>query len=88
MSTSRFLCVGVAITLGLMLAGCSSTGVITAANVRANVSPELETIDMSSQQRANRWAKISDYRWRLLNADLDKILMMDKVPRMHPTMIP
>lgn len=88
MSTIRFLCVGVAITLGLMLAGCSSSGMITADDVRADVSPELESIDMSSQQRANQWAKISDYRWRLLNSDLDKFLMMDKVPRMHPTTIP
>ena len=63
--------------VALAAGGCSENRV-TAASVRANPSPELESIAMSHEQRENEHARTIDTDLRQVWDDLDMILLLDK----------
>ena len=76
---------GMIVAAGLMLAslacGCSSDRV-TAAGVRSNMSPELESVAMTSEQRKNVHARAIDTTMRQIWDDLDTLLLIDRPIRL------
>ncbi len=72
------------------LGGCSETsnGRITPSSVRANMSPEMEAIGETHQQRLNRYARVTDTNLRQIPDDWDTIWLMDKPMQMSRYPIP
>lgn len=77
--------VGAAAVLGagLLLGACSQ-----ADKVRANMSPELETIARTPEQRKNMVARSLDTNFRELNDDWDHIWLLDEPLHLSPYPIP
>lgn len=77
------LCVGA-------LSGCNCCGnkKITADGVRMNMSPELETIAHSKEQRKNRVSRSLDTDLRQLHDDWDALMFMDQPLRLSKYPIP
>jgi hypothetical protein len=71
--------------LGLLLAfgagGCDDNK-ITADKVRRDMSPELQSVAMTHEQRKNREARNVDTTMRQFWDDLDMILLLDKPVRL------
>ena len=79
MNTTRTgLLAAAGLTLALAVGGCSENRV-TAASVRANPSPELESMAMSHEQRENDHARTLDTNLRQVWDDLD-MLMLNNEP--------
>ena len=60
--------------------GCSSDK-ITAESVRADMSPELETVAMTHEQRMNRMARTVDTETRQIVDDWDMMLLLERPVR-------
>lgn len=71
-----------------LLAGCQSEQRITADSVRADMSPELETLALTPQQRLNRTARTIDTNLRQFNDDWDALWLLDRPRAMSPMPIP
>lgn len=84
----RSLCV-VAVLSSLVLAfGAGGCNRITADSVRANMSPELESVAMSHEQRKNHHARVIDHTARQWHDDWDYLLLLDRPRRMSKYPIP
>ncbi|MEX2215745.1 MAG: hypothetical protein WD768_16660 [Phycisphaeraceae bacterium] len=79
-------CGGVVLVMaiGLMAGGCSSQ--ITPDSVRADMSPEMETIQYTHQQRCNNIARSIDTTTRQIHDDWDRIWLVDQP--LHLSYIP
>lgn len=67
----------------LLLSGCQSKpgyddGYITAASVRADMSPELQTLSMTPEQRKNMHARSLDTTMSQIHEDWDRIWLIHK----------
>ncbi len=78
---SRFAMVSGVMVLGLMATGCSSDE-ITAESVRADASPDLQSVAMNEQQLKNRTARAIDTTARQVWDDIDAIMFWDRPMRM------
>lgn len=73
--------------LGLFAAaGCSND--ITAQSVRANPSPEMESIAYTHEQRQNNLMRVNDTNWRQLVDDWDRFWLMDQPLHLNNIPIP
>lgn len=84
----RSLCVVAVLSslaLPFMAGGCSST---SPDAVRANMSPELESVAMSSEQRKNHHARVIDHTARQWHDDWDYLLLLDRPRRMSKYPLP
>ena len=67
-----------ALTSMSVLGGCSSDEGFTSKTARKNLSPAMETLALSKEQRKNRSAYTTDVNLRQLNDDWDSILLLDR----------
>ncbi len=67
--------------IGFMSVGCSSDE-ITAASVRADASPDLESVALNREQLNNRTARAIDTTERQIWDDIDAIMFFDRPMRM------
>lgn len=72
----------------VMLGGCSSSDDITANSVRADMSPEMESIAMTPEQRKNQFARVVDTDFRQIVDDWDRLWLVDKPSGMSRYPIP
>lgn len=68
------------------LVGCSNE--ITADSVRSNMTPELETIAMTREQRLNQNARAVNTTGRQIHDDWDRIWLIDRPLRLSEYTIP
>lgn len=73
--------------LGLFVAGGCSTD-ITGQSVRANPSPEMESIAYTHEQRQNNLMRVNDTNWRQLVDDWDRLWLMDQPLHLNNIPIP
>lgn len=66
--------------------GCQKQ--ITADGVRGDMSPGLNSIAESNQQRKNRHARTFDTNLRQIPDDIDTLLLLERPVRMSPYVIP
>ena len=66
----------VAVACLLMGGGCSQK--FTVATARRNMSPKLETMTATHEQRLNAYARTVDVNLRQLNDDIDELLLLDR----------
>lgn len=88
MKTSRSfsVCVLVLASATLMLmGGCNK---ITASSVRTNMSPEMDSIAHTHQQRLNRLARSENTSFRQVLDDWDTFWLMDEPSRLSMYPIP
>jgi len=62
----------------LVFGGCSSDNGFTPKKARKNISPALEMMALTKEQRKNRTAYTFDVNLRQLNDDVDSILLLDR----------
>ncbi len=67
----------------LMFTGCQSSseyddGYITAEDVRADMSPELQSVSKTSEQRKNTTARALDTTMSQIHDDWDRIWFLDR----------
>lgn len=67
------------------MVGCNR---ITASSVRGNMTPELETVSLTPEQRKNRTARSVDHTLRQIHDDWDNLLLLDEPIKMTPYPIP
>jgi len=70
----------------LLSAGCAQR--ITGDSVRANMSPEIESIAETPQQRKNKVARAADETASLINNDWDRFWLLDRPGRMSTYPMP
>jgi len=61
---------------GLFSSACSTE--ITGQSVRANPTPEMETIAYTHEQRQNNLTRSSNTTWRQIIDDWDKFWLLDQ----------
>ncbi|MEX0776976.1 MAG: hypothetical protein WD042_14820 [Phycisphaeraceae bacterium] len=71
-----------------LLAGCGSKDRITAEGVRANMSPELQSVGDTAQQRKNRQARAVDTTLRAIHDDWDYFWLIDRPTNLSRYPIP
>jgi len=76
------LCVGALV----VAAGCNKT--ITAETARKNLSPNLNRMALTREQRLNKHAWTADIERRQLEDDVDNILMIDRPGRLTRYPVP
>jgi len=83
------LLIGVGLALSLAT-GCQTNkdGVITASEIRSDMSPELHTLALTYQQSLNRKARAEDHTFRQIFDDWDKIWLRDRPSRNTRLSIP
>ena len=64
-----------------LIGGCTS-GAITGADVRADMSPELTSVAHTSEQMKNRKARTYDTNMRQIHDDIATILLEDRPSRL------
>jgi len=69
---------GLACVLFAVAAGGCNKNKVTAEKVRDNMSPELQSMAMTHEQRQNAHARTIDTTLRQVWDDLDMILLLDK----------
>ena len=79
-------CVSAMLLTLLLIGGCSQK--ITAATVRRNLTPELETLSLTHEQRLNVHARTKNLGWRQLESDLDRLLLLDRPVRLTRYPVP
>ncbi len=82
--------IGLLVVSGLLLAavgGCDNNK-ITASKVRSDMSPELDSIAMTKEQRKNEHARTVDTDLRQVWDDLDMLLLLDRPVRLSRYPIP
>lgn len=77
-----------AVLLGLTLAlgGCNNR--ITADDVRADMTPELQSVALTAEQRKNQHARAIDHTLRQWHDDWDHLLLLDRPRRLSKYPIP
>lgn len=79
----------VAVSATLLLGGCSSQPEnVSPSWVRSNLTPELQSIAHSPEQRKNVHARVYDTNLRQVWDDLDMILLLDRPSQMSKYPIP
>ncbi len=72
-----------------LLGGCESQHAkLSPDHVRSEMSPELETIALTAQQRKNRNARAADETMRQLHDDWDAIWFLDHPLRLSRYPVP
>jgi hypothetical protein len=71
----------------LFSVGCASDE-ITGASVRANPTPEMESISYTSEQRQNNIVRASNTTWRQVVDDWDHFWLIDQPLHMSNIPIP
>lgn len=84
--TKRLFSVCAVLMLASLLGGCSNK--IDGNSVRKNMSPELQSIAMTSEQRKTTQAHAWDTTGRQVWDDLDKIFFMDHASRLSRYPVP
>ena len=79
----RTMAVGMNVTIALLavlilLGGCSSDDGFTSRDARRNLSPAMDSMGLTKEQRKNRTAYTFDVNLRQLNDDVDMILLLDR----------
>ncbi len=70
----------------VFVGGCSNR--ITADSVRSNMSPELETVAMTAEQRKNLHARVVDTDLRQIPDDIDTLFLLNRPVRMTRYPVP
>lgn len=87
--TFQLMAAGLVLSLGMLATGCSSSqGRITASDIRSNMTPELKTTAMTSEQHKTRVVRSVDHNLRQVWDDLDYIFLVDKPSHLTPYPIP
>lgn len=73
------------LVLPVFTTGCNR---VTADSVRSNMSPELQSVAMSKEQRKNHHARVMDHTLRQWHDDWDYLLLMDRPRRMTKYPLP
>lgn len=79
---------GLVLSAALLTGGCSSGGRIEASDIRANMTPELKTTAMTSEEHKTRIARSLDHNLRQIWDDLDYIFLIDQPSHLTPFPIP
>lgn len=79
---------GFMLTVALLSVGCSSGGRIDVDDIRANMTPELQTTAMTSSQHKTRIARAVDHNLRQIWDDLDYIFLIDQPSHLTEYPIP
>lgn len=74
--------------VALLMVGCSSDKPILIDQVRANPTPEMQTIARTRNQRLNEHAVVRNTNRRQILDDIDAILLLDRPVRLTPYVIP
>lgn len=88
-SDNRLKCAALAalsLAAALSLGGCSNR--ITPDSVRSDMSPELQSMAMTAEQRKNTHARALDTTARQFWDDLDFLLMIDQPSRLSIYPVP
>jgi hypothetical protein len=88
MRTACILTITIAASL---LAGCHSSGDTAAARdaqVRANPTPELDTLYQRPIDIDNRLTLTFDENWRMFNQDWGRFWLTDRPSRLTPERVP
>lgn len=79
---------GFVLTIALFTVGCSSGGRLEVDDIRANMTPELQTTAMTSSQHKTRIARTVDHNLRQIWDDLDYIFLIDQPSHLTDYPIP
>ncbi len=89
MNRRTWLASGAGLAAGLMLlGGCSSSQPITGQTVRDDMSPELDSMAMTSEQRKNANARAVDTTGRQIADDWDSFWLIKRPLRLSEYQIP
>ncbi len=83
--TLLLLAVCSCLVLPLLATGCNR---ITADSVRWNMTPELQSVALSKEQRKNKHHRVYDHTLRQVHDDWDYLLLLDRPRRMSKYPIP
>jgi hypothetical protein len=78
----------VGLTLLMTAGGCSDNKNVTASDIRHHMSPELQSIAHTKEQRKNREARTMDTDLRQVWDDFDTLLLLDRPVRLSRYPIP
>lgn len=91
-TTSLFSLAILGAALMLTASGCASKSAdpnrVTVESLRADLTPEMESVGLNHDQRVNRHIRTFNTNIRQVWDDLDAILMLDRPNRMSPYPIP
>ena len=86
-TTTRTVWCALVLALGLLtVAGCSNK--FTAKTARKNISPSLDTLSLTPEQRKNRHARTVDVNLRQVNEDVDRLLLLDRSTMLNRNPMP
>lgn len=83
--TLWLLAVCMCLVLPAFLTGCNR---VTASSVRRNMSPELQSVALSKEQRKNKHARVYDHTLRQIHDDWDYLWLIDRPRRMSKYPMP
>lgn len=78
---------GVVLASALLVGGCHSDQV-TVGDIRANMTPELQTTAMTKEEHKTRIARTVDHNLRQIWDDLDYIFLVDQPSHLTEYPIP
>lgn len=80
---------GIGLVAGaLVFGGCSSDQLFTSKHAKKNISPAMESMAQTKEQRKNRTAYTFDVNFRQLNDDVDSVLLLERPMQMHRAPMP
>lgn len=80
---------GIGLVAGvLVFGGCSSDQLFTSKHAKKNISPAMELMAQTKEQRKNRTAYTFDVNFRQLNDDVDSVLLLERPMQMHRAPMP
>ena len=80
------LCALTLAALGLSMTACQAP--ITGERVRADITPELETLTLTPEQHKNRYTRTIDTNLRAIWDDIDEFLLLDRPVRLSKWPVP
>lgn len=85
MKTSRILLVPAALGLVALLGGCSTS---RDAAIRADLTPELDTLHERPEDMDNSWTLMLDENGRMFVEDLGRAFYVNRPSRLTPEPVP
>lgn len=83
---TRWTAAVLTVILAALMAGCSDR--LTADDIRNNPSPELSTMALTKDQRANRFARTWHTSLNQVPDDVDRLMLFDRPSRMTYVPVP
>ncbi len=82
----KAMCATVLVAMTVLAGGCQQE--ITGERVRSDISPELQSLTLTEQQRQNQIARTVDTNLRQLINDFDELLLLDRPARLSRWPVP